>query len=95
MKKTEHNERGSTEILDSTKNIPFVITSIGTLKAYTKPVLIEEVFRLQTALAELSRISEAPDYGGPKWSLKMHPLVLIRGFLRGIAFKNLGQTDDK
>ena len=95
MKKTEHNERNSTEILDSTKDIPFAITRISTLRMATKLVLVNEVYRLQTALAELSKLSELPDYGGPKWSLKMHPLVRIRGFLRGIAFKNLGQTDDK
>jgi hypothetical protein len=87
--------KSDTTILDSTKNIPFAITAIGVLKAYTKPALINEVYRLQTVLAELSKISEAPDYGGPKWSLKIHPLVLIRKFLRAIAFKNLGQTDDK
>jgi len=95
VKKTEHNERNSTEILDSTKDIPFAITRISTLRMATKLVLVNEVYRLQTALAELSKLSELPDYGGPKWSLKMHPLVRIRGFLRGIAFKNLGQTDDK
>lgn len=84
-----------TTILDSTKNIPFVVASISALKTYTKPALINEVYRLQTALAELSKLSELPDYGGSKWSVKMHPLVRIRGLLRAIAFKNLGQTDDK
>ena len=91
MKKTKPD----TTILDSTKSTPFTVVSISALKAYTKPALVNEVHRLQTALAELSKLSELPDYGGPKWSLKMHPLVRIRGFLRGIAFKNLGQTDDK
>ena len=93
MKKTD--EKNPTEILDSTKNIPFAVASVSALRIYTKSTLIDEVFRLQTAISELSKISELPDYGGPKWSIKVHPLVLIRGFLRAIAFNNLGQTDDK
>lgn len=95
MKKTKADAKDSTEILDSTKNIPFAIASISALRTHTKPALVDEVFRLQTAIAELSKLSELPDYGGPKWSIKMHPLVRVRRFLRAIAFKNLGQTDDK